>query len=250
MFIWVRIWSLYRTGRPQFTSGPYTEPQDPSSHLVPVQSRQTPVRIWSLYRAAGPRFTSGPCTEPADPGSHLVPIQNRKTPVHIWSLYRAGRPQFASGPYTEPADPSSHLVPIQSWQTPVRIWSLYSAGRPQFTSSHRVYFRSILILYFYLILGLPSDPSNFSDHNFACISHLFHVCYIPCLSHPRFAHPDNRYLLTPSGYSLLYQVSRKHKRTATCRSHWQNTMYVLWLCCRQMACKRSFLYAIIYRAIS
>jgi len=38
--------------------------------------------------------------------------------------------------------------------------------------------------------------------NFVCTSHLFHVYYMPCLSHPpQFDHPNNMYLVKHTCYA-------------------------------------------------
>jgi hypothetical protein len=73
-------------------------------------------------------------------------------------------------------------------------WSLSEARRIQSEPFHTISLRSVLILSSHLLLGLLHGifRSCFPNHNFVCISHHSHACYMPCPSHsPRLDHPNN-----------------------------------------------------------
>jgi hypothetical protein len=72
-------------------------------------------------------------------------------------------------------------------------WSLFSAKWIQPTPQTIFPIRSILILSFHLILGLPSDVflSGFSNQNFVGIYSLLHAPYMYLPAHPRLYCPNN-----------------------------------------------------------
>jgi hypothetical protein len=78
--------------------------------------------------------------------------------------------------------------------TNARHLSLSWASSFQSMPPHPFSWRSILILSYHLLLGLPSGlfPLRFSHQNPVYTSALHHTCYMPPPSHPsRFDHPHN-----------------------------------------------------------
>jgi hypothetical protein len=99
---------------------------------------------------------------------------------------------------------SSYFHRMQSFITMfAKAWILSCASRIQSTPSHTS-FRYILILSFYLHIGLQSALFSFPNQNVVWISHFVHACYI---SHPFYCAWFNHQLpylwIIPSVYSHI-----------------------------------------------